>query len=89
MEVSKPYANAKMAKLAASHSESCKGANKFLLLYDSEKKYIHYVAGDENPDTKLSVLGRYELINGKWRDKSPLGQVHCGGGYTVKEETYR
>jgi hypothetical protein len=88
MILSNPYPKRSTALAAAKKQERCIASGKILILYNHSKKWFIFVDGEINPDLNMSVAGRYELVNGKWRDKTPLGQVHCGDGYTVKTSGY-
>jgi hypothetical protein len=84
MVLSYPYPKPGIARTAAKKQERCRVVGKFIILYDPVKKWFLFADGDTSPDSNLSVIERHELINGKWRDKTPLGKVTCSGGYVVK-----
>ncbi len=88
MILSNPYPKPGMARMAAKKQERCLSAGKFLVLYDPNKKWFQFIEGDTKPDTNLIAVERHELVNGKWRDRTPLGKVVCDGGYIKREQAY-
>ncbi|MCM0760483.1 hypothetical protein M7775_18170 [Sporomusa sphaeroides DSM 2875] len=83
--ISKDYPSKGIARNAAKEYATQNGIAKFLLLLDMDERQYHFSDQEKPIESKLIVFARYELIKGKWRDKTPLGRVTTGGG-TVKTE---
>ncbi|TWH49617.1 hypothetical protein [Sporomusa sp. KB1] len=85
--ISKPYPTKGTAKSAAKVCAQENGIKKFLLMLDLDKRQYHF-SDQELKDSKLIVFARYALIKDKWRDKTPLGKVICGGNVTETKRTW-
>lgn len=85
--LSNPYSSKGTAKSGAKVYAEHKGLTKFILVVDIEKKQYFFSDEDKAPDNKQIVFGRFQIIKGKWRDKTPLGKVTCSGG-VVKTEKF-
>lgn len=83
--LSKPYPSKGTARNAAKEQAKESGFKKFILLLDLDKRQYHFSDQEKDRESKLIVFARYELVKGKWRDKSPLGKVTTGGGIVKKE----
>lgn len=85
--LSNPYQSRTTAKKAAKDYAQVHGLTKFSLLVDVEKKHFFFSDEDKKADPKWVVFSKFQLIKGKWRDKTPLGKVTCSGG-VVKTERF-
>ena len=85
--LSNPYQSRNTARKAAKSYAQAHDLTKFSLMVDIEKKHFYFSDEDKAPDSKWIVFGRFQLIKGKWRDKTPLGKVSCSGG-VVKTEKF-
>ena len=83
--ISNPYPTKGTAKSAAKVYAQENGIKKFLLMLDLDKRQYHFSDQEKDRESKLITFARYELVKGKWRDKTPLGKVTCSGS-TIKTE---
>ena len=84
--ISKEYPSKGTARNAAKEYATKNGITKFLLMLDLDKRVYHFSDQEKPKESKLIVFARYELIKGKWRDKTPIGKVTTSGG-TINKET--
>ncbi|AIF52024.1 hypothetical protein [Pelosinus sp. UFO1] len=76
--ISNPYPSKGTAKSGAKVYAANKGLTKFILIVDPEKKWYLFSDEDKAPEAKMIVFGRFQLVKGKWRDKTPLAKVTKG-----------
>lgn len=84
--LSNPYPSKGTAKSGAKVYAAHKGLTKFFLILDIEKKRYYFSDEESAPKAKMIVFGRFQLVKGKWRDKTPLGKVTFSRGGVVKNE---
>jgi hypothetical protein len=77
--LSNPYQSKTTAKKAAKSHAQDHGLTKFSLIVDIEKKQYFFSDEDKAPELKMIVFGKFQIIKGKWRDRTPLRKVTCSG----------
>ena len=70
--ISTPYPTKGTACAAAKVHAKATGIKKFMLLLDLDKRQYHFSDREKSKESKLIPFARYELIKGKWRDKTML-----------------
>lgn len=86
--ISKAYPSKGTARAAAKEHATVNKLKAFILTIDAENRKFHFADEEPAPESEHIVFARYQLTKGKWRDKTPLGKVECGGGATVKTSNF-
>ena len=77
--ISVPYQSKTTAKNAAKNYTQTHELTKFNLLIDIETKLFHFTDTNWEPEPKKFVFAIFQLVKGRWRDKTPLAKVTKGG----------
>lgn len=81
--LSKPYPSKGTACGAAKEYAQQNGIKIFLLLLDLDKRQYHFSDREKPKESNLIPFANYELVRGKWRDRTMISKVVTRRGGTV------